>query len=175
MPSLPFVGILLACAAPPTAPQTEALVPSAVTGTPQPPHSQGAAIYVPVYSSVYIAEGNQTFPLTVTLTVRNTDRIRPISVLTADYYDTAGRSVHSYVASPTPLAPMASADIVVRESDIRAGVGGAFIVEWRAAADVAEPLVQAVMIGSGYQQGISFVSEGQVIQREQSPGAAAAP
>lgn len=143
-------------------------MPAAPARVPEPPHSHGAVVYVPVYSSIYIAEGNQTFDLTVTLTVRNTDREDTITVIGADYYDTSGRLVHAYVTEPTQLAALASADIVVRESDTRAGVGGSFIVEWRSAGDVAEPLVQAVMIGSGYQQGISFVSEGQVLQRASS-------
>ncbi len=166
---------LAACDAPTQAPQTEALVP-AETSAPAPgPHGHGATLYVPVYSSVYIAEGNQTFDLTVTLTVRNTDRDHPISVVLADYHDTAGKRVHAYVSEPTQLGPLASADIVVRESDTRAGVGGAFVVAWRAAADVTDPVVQGVMIGSGYQQGISFLSEGRVIERPSSPGAVGQP
>jgi len=160
--------LLLACGAPSSAPQTSALVPAAPAGVPQPPHSHGAVVYVPVYSSIYIAEGNQTFDLTVTVTVRNTDRQQAITVIDADFFDTAGRLVHAYVTEPTQLAPLASADIVVRESDTRAGVGGSFVVEWRSSGEVTEPLVQAVMIGSGHQQGISFVSEGHVLQRESS-------
>lgn len=165
MPFLSLAVLQFACETSPSAPQTEALVPAAPASVQQPPHSHGAVVYLPVYSSIYIAEGNQTFDLTVTVTVRNTDREDTITVIGADYYDTAGRLLHAYVTEPTQLGPLASADIVVRESDTRAGVGGSFVVEWRAAGDVAEPLVQAVMIGSGYQQGISFVSEGHVLER----------
>lgn len=172
---------LAGCSSPVRAPQTEALVPAA---SPQPStatdpvptaHGHGATLYVPVYSSVYIAEGNQTFDLTVTLTIRNTSREHPISVVLADYHDTAGKQIHAYVEESTELSPLASADIVVRESDTRAGVGGSFLVQWRAEADVSDPVVQAVMIGSGHQQGISFLSEGRVLERASSPGAVGQP
>ncbi len=169
------------CSTPAPAPQTEALVPAATPepstapGLPPTAHGHGATLYVPVYSSVYIAEGNQTFDLTVTLTIRNTSREHPISVVLADYYDTAGKPIHAYVEAPTELSPLASADIVVRESDTRAGVGGSFVVQWRAEADVSDPVVQAVMIGSGYQQGISFLSEGRVLERASSPEAVGQP
>lgn len=172
---LPFALLLSACGGPPSPPQTEALVPAASADPPTPPHSRGAVVYVPVYSSVYIGEGDQTFDLTVILTVRNTDRAQPITVVRADYFDTAGKLLHAYVEAPTQLAPLASADIVVRESDTRAGVGGSFIVDWRAAGDAAEPMVQAVMIGSGHQQGISFLTEGRVLERASSSPAEAAP
>lgn len=168
---------LAACAAPTSAPQTEALV-AAGSGPAAPvaadtPHARGAVVYVPVYSSVYVAEGDQVFDLTVTLTVRNTDRAAPITVSAVNFYDTGGKLLHAYVDAPTSLAPLASADTVVRASDTRAGVGGSFVVEWRAGSEVTEPVVEAVMIGAGYQQGISFVSRGTVLERVS--GAAPAP
>lgn len=165
MPTL-ILPLLLACSVSTTAPQTEALVPAApAAASDGVPHARGEVVYVPVYSSIYVAEGNQTFDLTVTLTVRNTDRDAPLTVRSVDYYDTAGALLHRYVEAPTSLAPLASADTVVRASDTRAGVGGSFVVEWSSAEDVSEPVIEAVMIGAGYQQGISFVSRGTVIER----------
>lgn len=164
-----LLWILSSCAAPPPAQQTTALVSANPAEPPAPPHEAGAVVYVPVYSSIYVAEGNQTLNLTVTLSVRNTDREAPIAVTSVRYYDTGGRMLHSYVESPTQLAPLASADTVVRESDTRAGVGGSFIVEWQAGEDVAEPIIEAIMIGSAFQQGISFVSAGRVLERSTTP------
>lgn len=165
MPAFSLVLILSSCEPAPPAPQTTALVSANSIDQPASPHGNGAVVYVPVYSSIYVTEGNQTFDLTVTLSVRNTDRKAPISVTAVRYYDTGGRVLHSYVDAPTQLAPLASALTVVRASDTRAGVGGSFIVEWRAAQDVTEPVIEAIMIGSASQQGISFVSRGQVLER----------
>ncbi len=171
--SLPI--LLLACQGSAPAPQTQALVPASPAGVAEPLHSQGAVVYVPVYSSIYVGEGNHVFDLTVTLSIRNTDREHSITVVHADLHDTGGQVVHAYVAEPTVLGPLASADIVVRASDTRAGVGGAFVVEWRAGGVVTDPLVQAVMIGSASQQGISFVSEGRVLERLAAAEAAGPP
>lgn len=160
------VIVLFGCAGPAPAPHTTSLV----SGTPEPvpaavASGAGGVIFVPVYSSVYVAEGAQTFDLTVTLSVRNPDRASPITVTGVRYYDTSGTLLHAYVEAPTGLGPLASAETVVRASDTRAGAGGSFLVEWSAEPGVAEPIVQAVMIGTGSQQGISFVTEGRVVER----------
>lgn len=169
MNAWPLFLILSSCEPPPPAARTTALVPASPLDQPAPPHGKGAVVYVPVYSSIYVAEGNQTFDLTVTLSVRNTDRDAPISVTSVRYYDTGGRVLHAYVDQPMQLAALASADTVVRESDTRAGVGGSFIVEWMAAEEVSEPVIEAIMIGSSFQQGISFVSAGHVLERTTVP------
>jgi hypothetical protein len=164
--------LALACSTPPPAspPQTSALVAASPvepgeTGA----HGVGALVFVPAWSSVYVGDGNRTFDLTVTLAVRNTDLDTPITVTSVRYFDAGGKLLHAYVESPTTLAPLASAATVVRESDTRAGVGGSFLVEWSAATEVTDPVVEAVMIGSAYQQGISFVREGRVLERRPTP------
>lgn len=168
--SLPALA-LFACspvAAPP--PQTTTLVAATDVPAPPAPHGHGGVILLPVYSSIYVGEGSQAFDLTVTVSVRNTDRAAPIVVTGLRYHDGGGQLLHDYAGAPTTIGPLASAETVVRASDRRAGVGGSFLVEWSAAVDVAEPRVQAVMVGSGYQQGISFVTEGRPLA-----GAPAAP
>ena len=44
-------------------------------------------------------------------------------------------------------------------------------MEWVAQTEVSSPIVEAILIGSGYQQGISWVSPGKVIksQNNRSP------
>lgn len=167
-----MMTLLAACSAPPTPPlHTTALVPAAPEAAVEAGgHGFGARVYVPVWSSVYVGDGAATFDLTVTLSVRNTSLDVPITVTSVRYHDAAGRLLHTYVDAPTTLGPLASAATVVRESDTRAGVGGSFLVEWTAAEDVTDPVVEAVMIGSALQQGISFVREGRVLSRT-GPGA----
>lgn len=165
-----LLALLAACRPDRPAPApTASLVPAAPLPTPPSAHGTGALVYLPVYSSIYIGEGTQTFDLTVMVSVRNTDPAAAIHVTRADYHDDAGALLHAYVEAPTALAPLASATTVVRASDTRAGVGGSFLVEWRADTTVSDPVIEAVMVSTANQQGISFVREGVVLRRLGAP------
>ena len=59
---------------------------------------------------------------------------------------------------------MASTDFVVEEYDTSGGAGANFIVDWTASMEVTAPVVEAVMISTASQQGISFVSAGRVLK-----------
>jgi hypothetical protein len=119
---------------------------------------------VPIYSEVYDFNQEQTFQITATLSLRNTDLAHPIVIETVDYYDSAGEKIRTHLEQPLELAPLASFEVVVPKDDQTGGVGANFIVAWRAADAVSDPVVEAVMISTISQQGISFVSPGRVIQ-----------
>jgi hypothetical protein len=59
---------------------------------------------------------------------------------------------------------MASTDFVVEQNDTSGGAGANFVVEWSASIEVTAPVVEAVMISTASQQGISFVSVGRVLK-----------
>ncbi|WP_084559382.1 DUF3124 domain-containing protein [Nitratidesulfovibrio termitidis] len=123
----------------------------------------GQTIYVPVYSSVVYGNRGRTLNITTMLSVRNTDQRVPITLMEVRYVDEQGKTVRSYLESPRQLPPLGSAQFVVEESDTLGGSGPAFIVVWRAAGPVSQPLAQGVMIGTVSSQGISFITEGKVI------------
>lgn len=122
----------------------------------------GQTVYVPVYSHIY-QQQDRTFDLTTTLSIRNTDADNPIIVHFARYYDSAGKVVRDYVASPLMVPAMATLDYIVGEWDRTGGAGANFLVRWSATKPVTEPVVEAVMIGTSGQQGVSFLSVGRVI------------
>jgi len=124
----------------------------------------GQTIYVPIYSHIYIRNKSRVINLAATLSIRNTDAQNSIHITSARYYDTNGALLKEYLDQPLRLAPMASTDFVVPEDDMSGGVGANFIVEWGAGVEVTEPVVEAVMISTASQQGISFVSAGRVIK-----------
>jgi len=124
----------------------------------------GQTIYVPIYSHIYIRDKSRVINLAATLSIRNTDAQNPIRISSARYYDTHGALIKEYVKEPLRLAPMASTDFVVAEDDTSGGAGANFIVEWSAGIEVTSPVVEAVMISTASQQGISFVSVGRVIK-----------
>jgi hypothetical protein len=125
---------------------------------------QGQTIYVPAYSHVYTADSAHPLNLAATLFVRNTDPSNPIILTRAEYFDSGGRSLRSFVKGPLRIDPMASIDFFVKESDETGGASPSFVVEWVATEPVAEPLAESVMIGTTGSQGISFTGTGRVIQ-----------
>lgn len=122
----------------------------------------GQALYVPAYSHVYTGDRMQPVDLTATLSIRNTDARTAISLTRVRYAGTDGSILRSELDAPRTLGPLASVEFTVDESDREGGSGASFLVEWTAEAPVSAPVVEAVMISTAGQQGISFVTEGRV-------------
>jgi len=125
--------------------------------------SRGQVVYVPAYSHIYHGNGIEQL-LTITLSVRNTSLKAPIFVRSVRYYDSKGAQVKEYTQGNLRLAPLASTEFLIPQQDDRGGAGANFIVEWVADEQITEPIIEAVMISTSSQQGISFVSAGRVIQ-----------
>ncbi|MDX1618580.1 MAG: DUF3124 domain-containing protein [Balneolaceae bacterium] len=124
----------------------------------------GGNVYVPVYSHIYQLNQKKTFNLTATLSIRNTDMEHPLSLKKVYYYDSNGELVHKFLDTPQSIRPLASTSFVVEEEDLRGGVGANFLVLWESEQRINQPVIEAVMISTSQQQGISFVSEGRVLQ-----------
>jgi hypothetical protein len=87
-----------------------------------------------------------------------------IIVSKVDYYDTHGKLIRHYLANPIVLNPLETVSYLVEHKDTRGGDGANFIVEWAAEEEVAEPIIEAVMIGASSALGISFTCQGKVIE-----------
>jgi hypothetical protein len=122
----------------------------------------GQVVYVPAYSHVYHQSGKPQL-LTVTLSIRNTDRSQDVIISVVDYFDSAGKRVKSYLSKPLRVAPLASTEFLVERQDTSGGSGANFLVHWFAAETVTEPIIETVMIDTSSRQGISFVRAGKVI------------
>jgi hypothetical protein len=125
--------------------------------------SKGQLVYVPVYSHIYSGNRENPFYLAATLSIRNIDPKHTITLLAADYYDSAGKLVKKYVDRATPINPVSGIRFVIKESDTVGGSGAAFIVKWESVQPVNTPIIESIMIGTQTQQGISFTSRGRVI------------
>lgn len=129
----------------------------------------GQTVYVPAFSSIYTADLPHMFRLAVTLTVRNTDRQHPLIVTLVEYRDQDGQLIRDYLPRPLRVAPLASAEFFVKESDTRGGTAVSFLVEWVADRPIAPPMIESVMVGTASGQGVSFVGSARVIaNRERS-------
>jgi hypothetical protein len=128
--------------------------------------SSGQTVYVPAYSHIFSGDAKRPFYLTVTLSIRNTDIRRPISLMTVDYYDSQGKLLKRYLTTPLRIEPMGTTEYVVEELDKSGGAGANFVVRWKSEQLVNAPLMEAVMISTRSQQGISFTSRGRVIKED---------
>jgi len=127
-------------------------------------HAQGQTVYVPAYSHVLTGPRSNPYNLAITLSIRNTDPATAMVITAIDYHDHNGRLIRRYAASPVGLAPLASSYVHLEEKDTSGGFAPKFIVRWESPRPVTHPVIEAVMIGATSGQGISFVSQGQVIQ-----------
>jgi len=125
--------------------------------------SKGQTIYVPAYSHIYSGDRERPFLLTVTLSIRNIDPNHQIKITVVDYYQTQGKFLKKHLDKPVILNPLESTRYIIPESDKTGGSGANFIVEWTSDKLVNPPIVEAIMIGTQTQQGISFTSRGRVI------------
>jgi len=152
-----YVGTALA--------QTPADHPASFTGSlldrpPSLPLSASQPVYVPAYSSIRLGSGKGKVDLATTLSIHNTSEKMALVILRADYFGTSGSLIRSYAPDPLVVRPLGTVEAFVPVEDTRGGSGANFIVEWAGEGPIAEPLIEAVMIGSSGTQGYSFVSRG---------------
>lgn len=123
-------------------------------------------IYVPAYSEIYFENQNRTLDLSITLSVRNTDSQRAIQLNGVNYYDQRGRLVRNYLPRPRLLPPLATVNFIVDRQDRQGGITPSFGVAWQADARVSQPIAEAVMVSAISNQGLSLLSQGQVVWQE---------
>ncbi|MFH2059718.1 MAG: DUF3124 domain-containing protein [Pseudomonadota bacterium] len=125
--------------------------------------SKGQTVYVPAYSHIYIGNKGTPYLLTVTLSIRNIDLTSPITITEVGYYETQGKFLKNFITEPIELTPLASTRYIINQNDKIGGSGANFIVKWKSKETTNPPIIEAVMIGTQSQQGISFTSRGEPI------------
>ncbi len=123
-------------------------------------------VYVPAYSHIYSGNQGKPFILTITLSIRNIDPIHSMRVHSVDYFETQGKFLMSFLKNPVLVKPMESLRYIVPEKGIKGGSGANFIVHWQSDVPMNAPIIEAIMIGTQNQQGISFVSRGKALIKQ---------
>ena len=122
------------------------------------------AFYVPVYSSVSMSRGKLRGDFSVTLSVHNASETRPLVLKRIAYFDTVGKMVESYLKAPVALKPFSTIEVFIAATDVRGGTGANFVVDWAATSEIAEPVVEALMVGSIGNGHYAFISQGRPIR-----------
>ncbi|MFB9263511.1 DUF3124 domain-containing protein [Bradyrhizobium erythrophlei] len=133
---------------------------NSLTSVPSEPLAASGAFYVPVYSSVAMSQGKLRADFSVTLSVHNASDTTPLVLKRIAYFDTSGRLVESYLKSPVALKPFSTVEVSIAMADTRGGTGANFVVDWAASGEIAEPVVEALMVGGVGAGHYAFISQG---------------
>jgi hypothetical protein len=161
---LAALSILYSPAASAQIPAIEQNFATSLTALPTEHPTVSGAFYVPVYSSVSMSQGKLRADFSVTLSVHNTSETRPLILKRVAYFDTSGKMVESYLKSPVALKPFATIEVFIAASDVRGGTGANFVVDWAATGEIAEPAVEALMVGGVGAGHYAFISQGRPIR-----------
>nr|WP_246791318.1 DUF3124 domain-containing protein [Bradyrhizobium commune] len=131
-----------------------------LTALPKEDLGVSGGFYVPAYSSVAMSQGKLRVDFSVTLSVHNASETQPLVVRRIAYFDTAGKQLESYLKAPVALKPLATVSIFIPTDDVRGGTGANFLVDWAATGEIAEPVVEALMVGGVANAHYAFISQG---------------
>jgi len=167
-----FYFAILAClmttAAPAARAQTAAGIEQAFAGslTAMPSENLGVsgAFYVPAYSSISMSQGKLRADFSVTLSIHNASETRPLILRRVAYFDTGGKMVENYLKAPVALKPYSTIEVFIPITDVRGGTGANFVVDWAAAGEIAEPVVEALMVGGLGSGHYAFISQGRPLK-----------
>ena len=137
---------------------------NSLTAVPSEGLGVAGAFYVPVYSSVSMSQGKLRADFSVTLSIHNASETKPLVLQRVAYFDTSGKLVESYLKAPVALKPFATIEVFIATTDVRGGTGANFVVDWAAAGEIAEPAVEALMVGGVGAGHYAFISQGRPIR-----------
>jgi len=147
-----------------TTPTLEQANASALTTIPAADLNVTGSFYVPAYSSVLLSQGKLRVDFAVTLSVHNASQDKPLVLRRIGYFDGNGKLVEDYLKQPVALKPFATIEVYIPEQDVRAGTGANFVVDWASVGEIAEPVIEALMLGSVGNRHFSFISQGRAIK-----------
>ena len=138
-------------------------VAGAALGQAAPARMTGQSLYLPVYSHILHGEAggkgdSAKMLVSVMVSIRNTDTVRPMRVTSAAYFDTDGKRIKEYVTAPRTVAPMGTIEIFIPRSDDKGGSGANFVIAWKSDAPVNPPLVEALHANLPAGRSIVFVT-----------------
>lgn len=124
----------------------------------------GAVLYVPVYPHIFQDKGGKVYKsLATTVSVHNISLEVPIHLTAVTYLGTQGDRLKEYVIEPVKIRPMETRQFVIAPNDPHGATGANFLVKWEADQVTKGPTVDAVMVSTRSQQGLSLRSTASVV------------
>jgi hypothetical protein len=129
--------------------------------------ARGQILYLPLYSNIPYSEKSGDYDLSGFLAIHNTDLRKPLRVSHIYYFDTNGDLIKDFLGNDTlELKPLQTKSFFIPEKD-KSGTGSNFLIEWKTDSLVNIPLIETVMISLKGGQGVSFLSNGKVIEQSE--------
>ena len=119
--------------------------------------------YVPIYSSLHVADHAQPIDLGATMSLRNVSERVPVVLTSVDYYDSDGALVRSFLEKPAELGPLMTAEFFIARLDRSGGSGANFLIHWGLREPGPDLVAEAVMHGRDGAAGFSFLSQGRIV------------
>lgn len=136
-----------------------------------PGRSLGQNLYLPIYSHIWhgdvTTKGEREKTLvSVTVSIRNTDPVKSIRIFSAQYYDTDGKKLKEYVASPKSIGPMGTYELFIPRSDDTGGSGANFVISWKSDTPASLPIVEGIHANLPVGRSIAFMSSARPMPEE---------
>lgn len=116
--------------------------------------------FLSIYSQIYVRTENDQTDLTATISLHNPNINEQVYIDKATYYNTYGEPIRVYFDKTIFIEPMETVQIIIDGVDDEGGTGANFIFDWTIKPNTNEPIIEAIMISTYGQQGISFVTTG---------------
>jgi hypothetical protein len=136
-----------------------------------PGKSLGQNLYLPIYSHIWHGEVDKNDQPTKTLvsvsvSIRNTDPAKSIRITSAQYFDTDGKRLREYVASPRTVPPMGTYELFIPRSDDTGGSGANFVISWKSNKPANPPIVEGLHANLPVGRSIAFTSSARALPDE---------
>lgn len=133
--------------------------------------SSGQLLYLPVYSHIWHGDVDSSGRpaktlVSILVSIRNTDPVKPIRLISAQYFDTDGKRIKEYAALPKMIRPLGTYEIFVPRGDDTGGSGANFVVAWQSDSPASLPLVEGVHANLPAARSIAFITTARPIPPE---------
>jgi hypothetical protein len=131
----------------------------------------GQHLYLPIYSHIWHGEVDKNGQpmkalISISVSIRNTDPAKSIIITSAQYFDTGGKKLKEYLASPKSIGPMGTYEIFVPRSDDTGGSGANFVIAWKSDAPASPPIVEGLHANLPAGRSIAFTTTARQIPAE---------
>jgi hypothetical protein len=125
--------------------------------------STGNTLIVPVYRGFYQIYGTsrESYSLTSTLFLFNTNSKQNVEIHSIDFYDSLGKLIKKLIEAPLLLKPRHSTEITMQpRTQADEDCASYLMIRWKSNQPVNTPIAEVLMAGQVMNRGVSFSTRG---------------